>query len=93
MSLGTFFAVSIVIGVAGGWLASMYVKEDGRGLGWDLALGVAGSIAGTVVAWTLGDAGTLSLAIAATMGTAVGLGAQRKFWAGTPVRVPLRARR
>lgn len=91
MGLGTVLVIAI--GVAGGWLASMYVKEAGRGLGYDLAFGIAGSIAGAMVVWILGDGQTVSLAMAGAMGAGVALGAQRKFWAGRPLaRVAVRAR-
>jgi uncharacterized membrane protein YeaQ/YmgE (transglycosylase-associated protein family) len=92
MGLGAVLVIAI--GVAGGWFASMYVKEDGRGLGYDLAFGVAGAIAGAVLVRIFGDGQMLSLAIAGAMGAGVTLGAQRKFWAGAVVpRVAVRARR
>jgi len=82
MKLGVF-TIWVLAGLLVGWLAGVIVKEGGYGRMEDLALGLAGSIAGGWILWTWGaslgpELGTS--AVVAFIGAAAMIFAQRQFW-------------
>ncbi len=82
MKLG-LFTTWVLAGLLVGWLAGVIVKEGGYGRMEDLALGLAGSIAGGWIFWTWGtslgpELGTS--AVVAFIGAAGMVFAQRQFW-------------
>lgn len=84
----------IAIGLLTGWLAAYAVSEGGRGLVWDLSLGVAGSSVVCLVAWSFtapADMGAIKMAVAGLSGAVGGIIAQRNVWSA-PVVVRRRVR-
>jgi uncharacterized membrane protein YeaQ/YmgE (transglycosylase-associated protein family) len=82
MKLG-LFAIWVLVGLLIGWLAELIVKEGGYGRVEDLALGLAGSIAGGWIFWTWGASLGPELgasAVVAFIGAAGAIFAQRQFW-------------
>ena len=77
------FVMWVVVGLMGGWLAGIVMKGGGYGRIWDLVLGLAGSIMGSVIFRGLEispGAGLFALIVVAFVGAAVMIVAQRKFW-------------
>ena len=74
---------AVVVGLVGGWLAGMVMKNGGHGLHQDLALALAGSTLATWILQAFGgssDGGTFVTIVVAFMGTASLIVAQRKLW-------------
>lgn len=73
----------VLVAVLAGLVAEYAMKRGGYGLGWDIALGLTGSI---VVSWIFHsrwgspDPGMVVLAIVAAVGAAGLIVAQRKLW-------------
>jgi len=82
MRLG-LFTLWVLVGLLIGWLAGVIVKEGRYGRMEDLALGLAGSIAGGWNFWTWGallgpELGTSAVVV--FIGAAAAIFAQRQFW-------------
>ncbi len=76
------FVMWVVVGLMAGWLAGIVMKGGGYGRIWDLVLGLAGSIMGSVIFRGLEispEAGLFALIVVAFIGAAVMIVAQRKF--------------
>jgi len=78
------FLTAVVIGLVGGWLAGVVMKDGGHGLLPDLATALAGS---TLATWILqvalggsSDTGVLVASVVAFIGAASLIVAQRKLW-------------
>jgi uncharacterized membrane protein YeaQ/YmgE (transglycosylase-associated protein family) len=77
------FLAAVVIGLLGGGLAGIVMKNGGHGLLQDLAIALAGS---TLATWILqaalgsADMGVLVTSVVAFIGTASLIVAQRKLW-------------
>ena len=77
------FLTAVVIGLVGGWLASVLMKNGGHGLLQDLAAALAGS---TLATWILqvalgsSDTGILVTSVVGFIGAARFIVAQRKLW-------------
>jgi uncharacterized membrane protein YeaQ/YmgE (transglycosylase-associated protein family) len=77
------FLAAVVIGLLGGVLAGIVMKNGGHGLLQDLAIGLAGS---TLATWILqaalgsADMGVLVTSVVAFIGAASLIAAQRKLW-------------
>jgi uncharacterized membrane protein YeaQ/YmgE (transglycosylase-associated protein family) len=73
----------VLVAVLAGLVAEYAMKRGGYGLGWDIALGLTGSM---VVSWIFQsrwgspDPGMVVLAIVAAVGAAGLIVAQRKLW-------------
>jgi len=76
------FVMWVVVGLAAGWLAGLMMKDGGYGLMGDLALGLAGSVVGSVLFQAFGysEAGLFALIAVAFLGAAIVLVGQRQFW-------------
>lgn len=77
------FVMWVVVGLMGGWLAGIVMKGGGYGRIWDLVLGLAGSVMGSVIFRGLEispGAGLFALIGVAFIGAAVMIVAQRQFW-------------
>ena len=77
------FLTWILAGVLAGLLAGWVVKRGGRGLKWDITLGLVGSIGGSWLLRSLGltpGAGMATAAVAFIV-AAIPIVAQRRFWA------------
>jgi uncharacterized membrane protein YeaQ/YmgE (transglycosylase-associated protein family) len=77
------FLAAVVIGLLGGGLAGIVMKNGGHGLLQDLAIALAGSTLATwILQATLGsaDMGVLVTSVVAFIGTASLIVAQRKLW-------------
>jgi uncharacterized membrane protein YeaQ/YmgE (transglycosylase-associated protein family) len=82
MKIG-LFASWVLVGLLIGWLAGIVLKEGGYGRMEDLALGLAGSIAGGWIFWAWWASpgpGPAVSAAAALLGAAAMIFAQRHFW-------------
>ncbi len=79
------FSMWVVVGLMAGWLAGILMKGGGYGRMGDLVLGLAGSIVGSWLFWTLGvSAGAgLFASVVAFIGAGIAIVTQRKFW-GAP---------
>lgn len=77
------FLTWILAGVLAGLLAGWAMKRGGRGLKWDITLGLVGSIGGSWILWALGASpgAGIATAVVAFIMAVVPLVAQRKFWA------------
>jgi uncharacterized membrane protein YeaQ/YmgE (transglycosylase-associated protein family) len=77
------FLAAVVIGLLGGGLAGIVMKNGGHGLLQDLAIALAGS---TLATWILqaalgsADMGVLVTSVVAFIGAASLIVAQRKLW-------------
>ncbi len=81
----------LAVGLCIGWLAKIAVADGGFGLGWDLLLGVGGSSVASVAFWGLGasvNTGAFEMAVAAVVGAATTIVAQRNVWSAPPIRRP-----
>jgi uncharacterized membrane protein YeaQ/YmgE (transglycosylase-associated protein family) len=80
---GELFLASVVVGLVAGWLLGVLVENGRYGLLGDLSLGLVGS---TIAVWIyqavglVAYAGTIGAMVAAFVGTAGMLLAQRKSW-------------
>ena len=78
------FLTWILAGVLAGLLAGWIVKRGGYGLGWDITLGLVGSIGGSWILRSLGfypGAGIVATAVVAFVVAVIPIVAQRKFFA------------
>ena len=76
------FLTWILAGVLAGLLAGWAMKRGGRGLKWDITLGLVGSIGGSWILWSLGvSPGGIAMAVVAFIVAAIPIVAQRRFWA------------
>jgi hypothetical protein len=89
------FVLVVVVGLSMGLAAGSVIVEGGLGRRIDLALGAAGSVAGTLIALMLGilPDGLVSYAIAAAVAAGVALFAQRKIWPAEDRTMPRAQRR
>ena len=74
---------AVVVGLFGGWLAGIVMKDGGHGLIQDFALALAGSTLATWILQALGgssDEGIFATSAVAFIGAASLVVAQRKFW-------------
>src|SRR5438876_358598 len=76
------FATWVLVGLLAGLLAGLVMKRGGYGLKRDIALGLVGSIGGSVLLRTVGfpGAGIVAVAVVAFIGAAIPIVAQRKIW-------------
>jgi uncharacterized membrane protein YeaQ/YmgE (transglycosylase-associated protein family) len=77
------FLTWVLAGVLAGLLAGWAMKRGGRGLKWDITLGLVGSIGGSWLLRSLGVSPGAGVAMAAVafIVAAIPIVAQRKFWA------------
>jgi uncharacterized membrane protein YeaQ/YmgE (transglycosylase-associated protein family) len=77
------FLTWILAGVLAGLLAGWAIQRGGRGLKWDITLGLVGSIGGSWLLRFLGVSPEVGIAMAviAFIVAAIPIVAQRKFWA------------
>jgi uncharacterized membrane protein YeaQ/YmgE (transglycosylase-associated protein family) len=77
------FLTWVLAGVLAGLLAGWAMKRGGRGLKWDITLGLVGSIGGSWLLRSLGvsPGAGVAMAVVAFIGAAIPIVAQRKFWA------------
>ncbi len=74
-------ATSVLVGLIVGWLAGIAVKGGGFGLLRDVMLGVGGSFLGSWIFQALGASpGRVGMVVAAFVGAALVIVAQRKVW-------------
>ena len=77
------FAMWVVVGLMAGWLAGILMRGGGYRRIGDLALGLIGSIAGSVIFRGLEispGAGMFMLGVVAFVGAAIAIVVQRQFW-------------
>jgi uncharacterized membrane protein YeaQ/YmgE (transglycosylase-associated protein family) len=73
----------VVVGLSAGWLARYFMKDGGRGLIGDLALGLVGSIMASLLFQALGispGVSPIAWVIVASSGAVLVIVAQRMFW-------------
>jgi len=78
------FAMWVFVGLLAGWLAGFVMRGGGYGLAGDIALGLVGSLLGSVIFRALGvsaGAGLLAAVVVAFVGAVLVIGAQRMIWA------------
>jgi uncharacterized membrane protein YeaQ/YmgE (transglycosylase-associated protein family) len=77
------FLTWILAGLLAGLLAGWVMKRGGRGLKWDITLGLVGSIGGSWILWSLGvfPGPGIAMAVVAFIGATIPIFAQRMFWA------------
>jgi len=78
------FAMWVLVGALAGWLAGFLMRGGGYGLIGDLALGLVGSLLGSVIFRALGiapGAGLFMAVVVAFIGAVLLIGAQRMIWA------------
>ncbi len=76
-------ATSVLVGLIVGWLAGIAMKGGGFGLLQDVMLAVGGSVLGSWIFQTVGaypESGRVGMAVAAFVGAALVIVAQRKAW-------------
>ena len=78
--------MSVVFGLFAGWLAGIAMKGGGYGLLWDIVVGLSGGVVGSWLFQTLGTPETNwgATSIAAFVGAALMIVAQRKIWPAPP---------
>ena len=79
------FAVWVLVALAAGLLARYVVKHGGHGLGWDVTLGLIGSVVVSWIfdgLWTSPGPGLVTVTVVAAVGAAGLIAAQRKIWPG-----------
>ena len=78
----TLFVMSVVFGLFAGWLAGVVMKGGGYGRLWDLIVALSGSVLASWLFQTLGtpEPSWGATSIAAFVGAALMLVAQRKIW-------------
>ncbi len=77
------YVMWVVAGLMAGWLTGIVMKGGGYGLTGDMLLGLVGSIAVSVIFRGLEispGAGTFVTVVVASIGAAIAIVAQRKFW-------------
>ena len=77
------FAAWGAVGLLAGWLAGFVMKGGGYGLIGDMVLGLVGSVGGGWIFRVLGaypGGGMYPTVLAAVVGAAIMIVAQRKFW-------------
>ena len=82
MDFGMFISW-VVVGLLAGWLAGFVMKGGGYGLIGDMILGLVGSVAGGWIFRALSvsmGGGVYPTVLAAFVGAAIVIVAQRKFW-------------
>jgi uncharacterized membrane protein YeaQ/YmgE (transglycosylase-associated protein family) len=72
----------VLVGLLTGWLAGFVMKDGRYGLGWNLILALAGSIAGSAIFWVGASpgAGMVTTAVVAFIGAALAIVGQRMIW-------------
>jgi uncharacterized membrane protein YeaQ/YmgE (transglycosylase-associated protein family) len=73
----------VLVGPIVGWLTGTLMKGGGYGLVWDVVLGLGGSVAGSGILLALAaapEAGRFATLVAAVIGAAVVIVAQRQGW-------------
>jgi len=78
------FAMWVFVGLLAGWLAGFVMRGGGYGLVGDIALGLVGSLLGSVIFWALGvatGAGLFMAVLVAFIGAVLVIGTQRMIWA------------
>jgi uncharacterized membrane protein YeaQ/YmgE (transglycosylase-associated protein family) len=78
------FAMWVLVGALAGWLAGFLMRGGGYGLIGDIALGLVGSLLGSVIFRALGiapGAGLFMAVVVAFIGAVLLIGAQRMIWA------------
>jgi uncharacterized membrane protein YeaQ/YmgE (transglycosylase-associated protein family) len=79
------FVVWVLVAVAAGLLARYVMKDGGYGLGWDVTLGLIGSVVVSWIfesLWASPDPGLITVVVVAALGAAGLIVAQRKIWPG-----------
>jgi uncharacterized membrane protein YeaQ/YmgE (transglycosylase-associated protein family) len=79
----TMFVTWVLVGVLAGVLAGLVMKRGGYGLKKDVILGLVGSIGGSWIFRAVGvfpEAGMFAMAVVASIGAAIPIVVQRKFW-------------
>ena len=77
------FAMWVLVGALAGWLAGFLMRGGGYGLIGDIALGLVGSLLGSVIFRALGiapGAGLFMAVVVAFIGAVLLIGAQRMLW-------------
>ena len=77
------FAMWVFVGLLAGWLAGFVMRGGGYGLVGDIALGLVGSLLGSVIFRALGvsaGAGLFMAVVVAFIGAVLVIGAQRMIW-------------
>jgi len=77
------FVMWVLVAMLAGLVAEYAMKRGGYGLGWDIALGLTGSIVVSGIfqsRWVSPDPGLVAVAIVAAVGAAGLIVAQRKIW-------------
>jgi uncharacterized membrane protein YeaQ/YmgE (transglycosylase-associated protein family) len=77
------FVMRVAVGLGAGYMAEYVMRDGGYGLIGDLALGLVGSILGSVIFQAVGvspSAGLVVLAAVALLGAAIVIGGQRMLW-------------
>lgn len=78
------FMLWVLIGLVAAWIAGFAMERGGYGLRRDIILGVVGSIVGGGIFSILaGSPDIAPMAIAAFVGAAIPIVAQRKIWPAT----------
>jgi uncharacterized membrane protein YeaQ/YmgE (transglycosylase-associated protein family) len=73
----------VLVAVLAGLVAESAMKRGGYGLGWDIALGLAGTIVVSSILlsrWVSPDPGMVAVTIVAAVGAAGLIVAQRTIW-------------
>jgi len=73
----------VLMALVAGLLAASVMKRGGYGLGWDITLGLIGSIVVSWIfqtRWVSPDPGMVAVTLAAAVGAAGLIVAQRKIW-------------
>ena len=89
----------VLVTLLAGLLAGFVMKRGGYGRGWDVALGLIGSVVASGIfqsQWVSPDPGLVVVTLVAAAGAAGLIAAQRKIWpavASDPSHGPLPARR
>jgi uncharacterized membrane protein YeaQ/YmgE (transglycosylase-associated protein family) len=86
MSL-VMFTLWILAGLLAGLLAGVVTKRGGRGLRWDIILGLVGSFVVSATYRALGfspDAGVIAIVMIAFVGAAGVITVQRAMWPTVP---------
>jgi uncharacterized membrane protein YeaQ/YmgE (transglycosylase-associated protein family) len=77
------FVMWVLVAVLAGLMAEYAMKRGGYGLGWDIALGLTGSIVVSWIfqtRWVSPDPGMVAVTLVAAVGAAGLIVAQRKIW-------------
>ena len=77
--------VWVLVALLAGLLARYAMKRGGHGLGWDVTLGLIGSVVVSWIfqsLWVSPDPGLVTVTVVAVVGAAGLIAAQRKVWPG-----------